>query len=158
MAGKETMPHDEGAETQDDWVRELQGQVIRDMERTYSPKVMELWKNPQNAGSLDYPDGYGQVTGPCGDTMQIWLRVREDVITEATFWTDGCGTSGVCASIVTIMAKGKTLEQAARIDQQSVLDELGGLPEDDRHCALLAANTLREAIGCVRPDLAKKTG
>jgi len=86
------------------------------MERIYSPGVMELWKNPQNAGSLDYPDGYGQVTGPCGDTMQIWLRVRADVIIEATFWTDGCGTSVVCASMVTIMAKGKTLEQAARID------------------------------------------
>lgn len=152
------MPDDKAGETSDNWVGELQDRVIRDMEKVYSPRVMELWKNPQNAGSLDCPDGYGQVTGPCGDTMQIWLRVREDVITEATFWTDGCGTSGVCASIVTIMAKGKTLEQAARIDQQSVLDELGGLPEDDRHCALLAANTLREAIGCVRPDLAKKTG
>jgi len=141
--------------TGDDWVGELQGKVIRDMEKIYSPRVMELWKNPQNAGSLDSPDGYGQVTGPCGDTMQIWLRVRAGVITEATFWTDGCGTSGVCASMVTIMARGKTLEQAVRIDQQSVLDELGGLPEADRHCALLAANTLREAISCVRTKLAE---
>ena len=139
-----------------DWVEGLQDRVIRDMQKVYSPRVMELWKNPQNAGSLDYPDGYGQVTGPCGDTMQIWLRVSADVITEATFWTDGCGTSVVCASMVTIMAKGRTLEQAARIDQRSVLGELGGLPEEDRHCALLAANTLREAIGCVRPELAEE--
>jgi len=137
-----------------DWVDGLQDKVIKDMERVYSPRVMELWKNPQNAGSLDYPDGYGQVTGPCGDTMQIWLRVKADVIIDATFWTDGCGTSVVCASMITIMVKGKTLEQAARIDRQSVLNELGGLPEDDRHCALLAANTLREAISCVRPELA----
>lgn len=140
----------------DDWVAGLQERIIRDMKRVYSKRVMELWENPQNAGSLDYPDGYGQVTGPCGDTMQIWLRVQADEIVEATFWTDGCGTSVVCASMITIMAKGKTLKQAALIDQQAVLDELGGLPEEDRHCAMLAANTLREAIGCIRPELAGK--
>jgi nitrogen fixation NifU-like protein len=142
--------------TGDDWVDGLQNRIIRDMKQVYSKRVMELWENPQNAGSLDYPDGYGQVTGPCGDTMQIWLRVVADVVTEATFWTDGCGTSIVCASMATVMAKGKTLAQAAQIDQQSVLDELGGLPEADRHCALLAANTLREAIGCIRPELTGK--
>lgn len=152
------MPHDDevARKTQSDWASELQSQIIRDMKKVYSPKVMELWKNPQNAGSLDSPDGYGQVTGPCGDTMQIWLRVSNDVIVEATFWTDGCGSSIVCASMVTILAKGKNLEQAARIDQQTVLDELGGLPEDDQHCALLAANTLLEAIGCIRPELVKR--
>jgi nitrogen fixation NifU-like protein len=149
-------PDIQPSRTSDDWVDGLQNRIIRDMKKVYSKKVMELWENPQNAGSLDHPDGYGQVTGPCGDTMQIWLRVTADVITEATFWTDGCGTSVVCASMVTTMAKGKTLEQAARIDQQSVLDELGGLPEADRHCALLAANTLREAIGCIVPESARE--
>lgn len=83
--------------------------------------------------------------------MQLWLRVRDGNITEATFWTDGCGTSIVCASAVTVMVKGRTLEAAAGIDQQAVLDELGGLPEEDRHCALLASNTLRAAIGSLRP-------
>ncbi len=149
------MGSDHKEETDETWAGHLQDEVIRNMKRVYSPRVIELWNNPQNAGALDYPDGYGQVTGPCGDTMQIWLRVSADVITEATFWTDGCGTSVVCASMVTIIAKGKTLEQAAQINQQAVLDELGGLPEEDRHCALLAANTLREAIGCVRPKLAE---
>ena len=147
-----------GDELKRDGLDELQEQIIRDAARRYSPKVMELWQDPQNAGALDYPDGYGQVTGPCGDTMQVWIRVRDNVITEATFWTDGCGTSIVCGSMATIMAKGRTLEQAAAIDQESVLGELGGLPEDDRHCALLAANTLREAVGKVRPDLAGKEG
>ena len=149
------MPDDEVVgKSPDDWAAELQSQIDRDMKKVYSPRVIELWKNPQNAGSLDYPDGYGQITGPCGDTMQIWLRVREDVVTEATFWTDGCGTSIVCGSAVTIMAKGKPLKQAVRIDQQAVLDELGGLPEEDRHCALLASATLHEAIGKTRPELA----
>jgi NifU-like protein involved in Fe-S cluster formation len=84
------------------------------------------------------------------------LGQDSDVAVDATFWTDGCGTSVVCASMVTIMANGRTLEQAARIDQQSVLGELGGLPEEDRHCALLAANTLREATGCTRSEPVRK--
>lgn len=141
-----------------DGLDELQDQIIRDAARRYSPKVMELWQNPQNAGALDYPDGYGQVTGPCGDTMQVWIRVRDGVITEAKFWTDGCGTSIVCGSMVTVMAKDRTLEQAAAIDQAAVLGELGGLPEEDQHCALLAANTLREAVSRVRPELAAEEG
>lgn len=141
-----------------DGLDELQAQIIRDAARRYSPKVMELWQNPQNAGALDYPDGYGQVTGPCGDTMQVWIRVRDGVITEAKFWTDGCGTSIVCGSMVTVMAKDRTLEQAAAIDQAAVLGELGGLPEEDQHCALLAANTLREAVSRVRPELAAEEG
>ena len=140
-------------QTRDEWVADLQSQVDRKMAKVYSPRVLELWRNPQNAGSLDYPDGYGQVTGPCGDTMQIWLRVRDDVVVEATFWTDGCGTSIVSGSAVTIMARGRTLEQAAGIDRQAVLGELGGLPEEDEHCALLAANALRAAIGRIRPEL-----
>jgi len=150
------LPDERTGRAGDDWVDGLQDRVIRDMEQIYAPRVMELWKNPQSAGSLDYPDGYGQVTGPCGDTMQIWLRAANDVIVDATFWTDGCGTSVVCASMVTVMAKGRTLEEAARIDSQAVLDELGGLPEEDRHCALLAANTLREAIGCIVPESTRK--
>ncbi|MBN2537313.1 iron-sulfur cluster assembly scaffold protein, partial [candidate division WOR-3 bacterium] len=78
--------------------------------------------------------------------------------TEAKFWTDGCGTSIVCGSMVTVMAKDRTLEQAAAIDQAAVLGELGGLPEEDQHCALLAANTLREAVSRVRPELAAEEG
>ena len=145
-------------EHQDDRFDDLQQQVLKGMGKTYTPVVMALWKDPQNAGSLDYPDGYGQVTGPCGDTMQIWLRVRNDVIIDAKFWTDGCGPSIVCGSIITIMVKGKSLEAAVRIDQDSVLDELGGLPEESHHCALLAADALGAAIGCVRSELvAEKT-
>ncbi len=78
------------------------------------------------------------------------------MVTAATFWTDGCGTSIVCGSMVTVMVKGRTLEQAVAIDQQMVLDELGGLPEEDQHCALLAANSLREAISRIRPELVEE--
>jgi nitrogen fixation NifU-like protein len=78
--------------------------------------------------------------------MEIWLKVRDATITESTFMTDGCGTTIAAGSMVTELAKGKTVIQAQKISQQDVLSALGGLPEESQHCALLAANTLREAI------------
>jgi nitrogen fixation NifU-like protein len=78
--------------------------------------------------------------------MEIWLRVTDGMITEAKFMTDGCGTTIAAGSMVTEMVKGMPLSRALRIGQQDVLDALDGLPEESRHCALLAANTLREAV------------
>lgn len=154
------MPAEQGMNppNRDDWVADLQAQIDRELERVYSPRVLELWKNPQNAGSLDDADGHASVTGPCGDTMQIWLRVRDCGVAEARFWTDGCGPSIVCGSMVTVLAKGRSLVQAAAIDQEAVLEALGGLPEESRHCARLAAKTLRAAIESTRTgtDAAKE--
>ncbi|MFO7676527.1 MAG: iron-sulfur cluster assembly scaffold protein [bacterium] len=128
----------------------MQEEILREAARVYSPKVIELWRNPRHAGWLENPDGYASITGPCGDTMQIWLRVEGGAVAEATFWTDGCGPSIVCGSMVTILARGRTIEEAAALDQQAVLDALGGLPEESRHCALLAARTLVEAVNQAR--------
>lgn len=124
----------------------LQEEIFQRAAAVHSPKVMELWQDPQNAGGLENPDGYACITGPCGDTMQVWVRVADGAVAEATFWTDGCGPSIVCGSMVTILARGRTTGEAAAIDQQAVLDALGGLPEESRHCALLAARTLAEAL------------
>jgi nitrogen fixation NifU-like protein len=78
--------------------------------------------------------------------MEIWLNVKNGAIAQAAFWSDGCGTTIAAGSMVTELAKGKTIAGASRISQKDVLDALGGLPEESVHCALLAANTLREAI------------
>ena len=78
--------------------------------------------------------------------MEIYLKVRDDKITNASFWTDGCGPSIASGSMVTELAKGKTVLEARRISKQDVLDALDGLPEESLHCALLAADTLKEAI------------
>jgi nitrogen fixation NifU-like protein len=116
----------------------------------YSEKVIDHAMNPRNMGSLPEADGYARITGPCGDTMQIWLRLETERIREATFQTDGCGTTIAAGSMVTDLAKGKTLAEALRIGQEEVLEALGGLPDESKHCALLAANTLNEAIrGCM---------
>ena len=125
---------------------ELEEYIMADMRRTYTDTVIDRAMYPRNVGSMSKADGFGSVTGPCGDTMEIWLRVKEGKIVNATFWTDGCGTSIAAGSMVTELAEGVTAIEALRITQQEVLDALGGLPEESVHCALLAANTLREAV------------
>jgi len=116
------------------------------MREVYSEAAIEHGMNPRNIGEMEDADGFGQVTGPCGDTMSIWIRIKDNTILSARFLTDGCGTSRASGSMVTELAKGKSLIEAQRITQQDVLDGLGGLPEESAHCALLAANTLKESI------------
>jgi len=125
---------------------ELQEYIMADMWSIYTETVIDHAMNPRNVGSIKDADGFASITGPCGDTMEIWLMVRDGAFKDATFWTDGCGTTIAAGSMVTELAKGKTIAHALRIGQQDVLDALGGFPEESVHCALLAANTLREAV------------
>ena len=120
--------------------------IKAEMRKIYTETVIDHAMNPRNVGDMEDADSFGRVTGPCGDTMQIWLKVNDDTITNASFLTDGCGTTIASGSMVTEMAKGKSISQALNISQQDVLAALGGLPEESRHCALLAANTLKEAL------------
>jgi nitrogen fixation NifU-like protein len=126
--------------------RELEQTVMEDMKQTYSETTIDHFLNPRNLGEIAGQDGLGRITGPCGDTMQICIKIRDGKVTNASFWTDGCGSSIASGSVVTELAKGKSVHEAQRITQQDVLDGLGGLPDESRHCALLAANTLKEAI------------
>jgi nitrogen fixation NifU-like protein len=130
----------------EDSFKELEEAVMADMRSIYSEKVIDHFLNPRNLGQIETPDGFGRVTGPCGDTMEIYLRVRGDRIINATFWTDGCGPSIACGSMVTELIKGKSITEALRVTQDEILNSLGGLPEESLHCAFLAADTLREAI------------
>lgn len=121
-------------------------EIQRELWADYTETVIDHAQNPRNVGRIPNADGSAIITGPCGDTMDIWLKVENNTIKEIAFWTDGCGTSIAAGSMVTEMAKGKSVIQASKIRQQDVLDALGGLPEDSVHCALLAANTLNAAI------------
>jgi nitrogen fixation NifU-like protein len=112
----------------------------------YSETVIDHAQNPRNVGDDPYPDGYAIVTGPCGDTMGMWLRVKGDIIDRITFWTDGCGPSIACGSVATEMTTGKRVAEALKITQDDIIHRLGGLPDESRHCALLAANTVKEAV------------
>jgi len=117
-----------------------------EMRKTYSEVVVDHAMNPRNVGNMEAADGYGSITGPCGDTMEIWLKVRNGIIVEATFMTDGCGTTIVAGSMVTELVRGKSVSHALRIGHEDVLSALDGLPEESKHCALLAANALKAAV------------
>jgi nitrogen fixation NifU-like protein len=134
------------AEKSDDSFRELEQSVMEEMRKVYSEKTIDHFLNPRNLGEIPAPDGFSRITGPCGDTMEISLKVIDGKVMNTSFWTDGCGTSIASGSMVTELAKGKGVSEALKITQQDVLDALGGLPEESVHCALLAANTLREAL------------
>ncbi len=125
---------------------ELEKEFWAEMRKIYTEKTIDHALNPRNVGSISDADGFGKVTGSCGDTMEIWLKIKDDKITQATFWTDGCGTTTACGSIVTEMVKGKSPIEALRIGSEEILESLGGLPEESIHCSVLAAETLREAI------------
>jgi nitrogen fixation NifU-like protein len=125
---------------------EVQKQIMEEIKQQYSPKVIDSWKHPQNWGIMPQADGYAKITGPCGDTMEISIVVRTDTITKCTFDTDGCGATIACGSMITEMVAGKSLAEAAKIGQAELLEYCGGLPEENTHCALLAANTLQAAI------------
>jgi nitrogen fixation NifU-like protein len=134
------------AEKCDDSFKDLEQSAMEDMRRTHSEKTIDHFLNPRNLGEISSPDGFARITGSCGDTMEIRLKVKDGKVLNASFWTDGCGCSIASGSTVTELAKGKSISEAQKITQQDVLDALDGLPEDDLHCALLAANTLKEAI------------
>ena len=125
---------------------QLAEELEKEVWAAYTEAVRNHAQNPRNAGSMPNAHGFAVVTGPCGDTMKIWLRVKEKVIRQATFWTDGCGPSIASGSMVTELAKGKSIPEVMRIARKDVLEALGGLPEESRHCALLAADTLKEAV------------
>ena len=130
----------------DESFKELEQSVVEDMRKIYSERVVDHFLNPRNLGRIQAPDGFGRITGSCGDTMEIYLVIKNAGITNATFWTDGCGSSIASGSMVTEMVKGKSISEARGITEDDILDALEGLPEESLHCALLAANALREAI------------
>ncbi|MFW6323456.1 MAG: iron-sulfur cluster assembly scaffold protein [Desulfovibrionales bacterium] len=126
---------------------ELQAKVMEETRRKYGRIAYDRWINPKYMGHIESPDGYGRVTGSCGDTMEIFLRFDQDRVTEATYMTDGCGTSSICGSFAAELALGKDPDSIAGITGNTILEILGGLPEEDSHCAFLAAAALQEAVG-----------
>ncbi len=138
---------------------ELQKQVVRDARSYFSDKVVEEAYHPKNMGLMMEPDGWGSAVGLCGDTMEIYLRLNGRRIVKAAFITDGCGPTVACGSKLTQMAEGLSLEEAGAITPEDLIAALDGLPEEHRHCAELAVNTLREAIAdCGREDKTTQAG
>jgi nitrogen fixation NifU-like protein len=125
---------------------DLRVKAMADARKIYSETVIDHAMNPRNLDTMQDFDGFARITGPCGDTMEVWLKVRSNTITDINFMTDGCGTSIASGSMMTELAKGRNIGVAIRICQQDILEALEGLPVESQHCALLAANTLKAAI------------
>ena len=130
----------------DEFVTEVQREIDRKEEETYSERVIEEYRDPKNIGWMEDPDGTAKFKGPCGDTMEVHLRVEDGRIKDIRFFTDGCGPSIACGSMLTQMAQGRTLDGAANLSSEELTDALGGLPEESLHCAELAVTTLRKAL------------
>ncbi len=112
----------------------------------YSEKAMEYYEKGVNVGEIKNPDAYFSYTGPCGDTVEMYLKIASDVVKEAKFRAIGCAGSFASGSALTEMIKGKTLEQVEKIDEKDIVNYLGGLPAPKIHCACLTRKTLQKAI------------
>jgi len=113
----------------------------------YTERVMEHFMNPRNVGEIEDADGIGEVGNPtCGDVMTFYIKVEGDRLTDVKFRTFGCGAAIAVSSMVTEIARGMTLEQAALLSNQAVAERLGGLPPAKMHCSNLGADALHAAI------------
>jgi nitrogen fixation NifU-like protein len=120
----------------------------------YGEKVMEHFRHPHNVGDMENPDGIGRVgNATCGDIMELYIKVKDNVITNAMFKTLGCGAAIATSSMVTDMVKGKSIEEALKLSNATVAEALGGLPPVKMHCSVLAEDALKSAID----DYLKKT-
>lgn len=123
----------------------------------YSDKVMEHFRSPRNVGEMENPDGVGKVGNPvCGDIMELYIKVKDDVITDAKFKTFGCGAAIATSSMVTELVKNKTIEEALKISNRAVAEALGGLPPIKMHCSVLAEEALKKALDDYRKRSVKQ--
>lgn len=124
--------------------------IAQDLQETvlkgYSEKFKDELSNPQNIGKIENPDRQVSITGVCGDTIEISLTIKDGRISDIKFMTDGCGATVVCASYVTRIAKGKSVEDALQIKPEDVDKYFDGLPEENKHCAKLSVDTLIAAL------------
>lgn len=124
----------------------------------YNDKVMEIFQNPKNVGELKGANGIGTVGNEaCGDIMKLYIKVdKNEVITNATFKTFGCAAAIVSSSVATEMIKGKKIEEALKLENQQILDYLGGLPDNKIHCSILAKEALEAAVKDYRKRIKKQ--
>lgn len=113
----------------------------------YSEKVMDHFRNPRNVGEMENPDGVGEVgNAKCGDIMRMYIKVKDNIITDVKFMTFGCGSAIATSSMATELIKGKSIEQALLLTNHAVVEALEGLPKHKIHCSVLAEEAIKAAI------------
>ena len=113
----------------------------------YSDKVMDHFQHPRNVGKIDDADGIGEVgNAKCGDIMRMYIKVKDDVITDCKFNTFGCGSAIATSSMATELIKGKPISEALELSNKAVVEALDGLPAHKIHCSVLAEEAVRAAV------------
>lgn len=130
----------------DIFLEKLQEEIFEETKNAYGEAGFQRWRNPLYSGRLDDATAHARITGRCGDTMEIYLKFSGDRISAASFVTDGCGASTVCGSFAAEAAMGKNPDELAAITGETILQAIGRFPEEDRHCAFLAAEALQAAL------------
>jgi len=125
---------------------ELQEKVDSQALQDFGPEVYRRWKNPDYMGRMQNHDCMAAVTGSCGNRVEIYLVLEQEVIARATFFSEGCGSSVVCASMTCELARGRTLDQALALGAGDVMQALPGMPGSKKHYAALAVKALHRAI------------
>ncbi len=129
---------------------DIEGLILEEARKTYSPAVIDHFLNPRNVGELENPDCFNAMSGICGDTIGIYVRLDEGTIKRISFVTNGCGPTIACSSALTCMAEGLKIQEALKITSSKLMEYLGGMPVEHTHCADLAVNTLRSALAKAR--------
>jgi nitrogen fixation NifU-like protein len=145
------------SESFDNFVKDLQNKIFEQTRAEYGDVAFQRWLKPLYMGTMDNPDGYGRITGSCGDTIQMFLKFENGKVKSALFQTDGCGSSAVCGSFAAELALGKSPEEIFDISGESILKKLGNFPEEDKHCAFLSVEALQDAVNEYMVKQAKKT-
>ncbi len=132
----------------DEYVKKLQKEIMDKELEYYNEYIVNLFHNPENWGKPpeDEVSTWYAYEGPCGDTMQFFLKINGNIIEKANFITDGCGATVAAGSQTTLMIIGKSLDFAESLNPEDIDKALKGLPEDHKHCAELAVRTLKKSI------------
>ena len=142
----------------DDFVDNLQEKIFAEARDVYGEKGFDRWRNPKFCGKLEDETVSGRVTGSCGDTIEISLKIEADRIVDGAYTTTGCASSGLCGSFAVELAIGRSMEEVFDLKGEDVLQEIGKFPENDTHCAFLAVNSLQDAANTYMVQKNKEQG
>lgn len=136
------MNNSDKEESWEEFIESMEQSMFSD----YSDIVLDYMNNPRNKGALENATHHTSYTGPCGDTIEIWAVIRQDIIEEISYNSYGCGVTEAVGSMITEMAKGKKAADALKIQPEQIIEALRGLPKENEHCALLAKDAIHKAL------------
>lgn len=136
----------------DQLVDQLQSRIDEEEARVFSRTTLEEARHPSNMGPMEDPTITAHRVGTCGDSMEFFVKVEDDVLVEVTFLTDGCGATVACGSMLSKMVKGRRVDEVMSLRETDLIERLDGLPEENLHCARLAVGTLQGAVNAVKQE------